>query len=114
MRTKSLRSGTHYFGKERLGFSHKELGTNSIWYGFAMEIYLSKVYPETIMIIGPLARSAFLQYICIQVSDLRKGIITLTKNNQALYTIPEIEVFYHTPGHDYKEPKRLNLHRQGR
>ena len=33
---KSLRAGKLYFGKERLGFSHKEVGTHSIWSGFAM------------------------------------------------------------------------------
>ena len=61
MTTKSLRSGILYFGKERLGFSHKEVGTHFIWSGFAMEIYLDKVYPETIMIMGRWASSAFLR-----------------------------------------------------
>ena len=61
MTTKSLRSGIIYFGKERLGFSHKEVGTHFIWSGFAMEIYLDKVYPETIMIMGRWASSAFLR-----------------------------------------------------
>ena len=46
MTTKSLRSGTLYFVEERLGFSHKELVTHSIWSGFAMELYLAKVYPK--------------------------------------------------------------------
>ena len=45
-----------------------------------MELYLAKVYPETIMIMGRWASSAFLRYIRIQVSDLNKGIITLKKN----------------------------------
>ena len=50
MTTKSLRAGTLYFGEEILGLSHKEVGTHSIWSGFSMELYLAKVYPETIMI----------------------------------------------------------------
>ena len=50
--TSSLRAGTLSFGEERLGFSHKEVGTHSIRSGFAMELYLAKVYPETMMIIG--------------------------------------------------------------
>ena len=54
MTTKSLREGTISFGKERLGLSHKEVGTHSIWSGFAMEFYLEKVYPETIIIMGRL------------------------------------------------------------
>ena len=90
MTTNSLRSGTLSIGEERLGFSHKEVGTHSIQSGFAMELYLAKVYPETVMIMGCWSSSAFLQYICIQVSDTSKGISTLMKNNHAFYTIPEI------------------------
>ena len=61
MTTKSLSSGKLSFGKERLGFSHKEVGTHSLQSGFAMEHFLSKVYPETIMIMGRWAISAFLR-----------------------------------------------------
>ena len=50
MTTKSLRVGTLSFGEERLGFSHKSVGPHSIGSGFAMELYLDKLYPETIMI----------------------------------------------------------------
>ena len=50
MTKKSLRAGTLSFVKETLGFSNKEVGTLSIQSGFAMEIYLAKVYPEIIMI----------------------------------------------------------------
>ena len=49
------------------------------------------------MIMGHWASSAFLRYNRIQVSDLSKGVITLVTTNHAFYTIPEIEVFYHTP-----------------
>ena len=55
-----------------------------------MELYLSKVYPETIMIMGRWASIAFLRYICIQVNDLSKGISNLMKNNHTFYTITEI------------------------
>ena len=90
MKTKWLRSGTLSFGEERLGFSNKEVGTQSIRSGFDMELYLAKVYPETIMIMGRWSNSDFLQYIRIQVSDLSKGISTLMTNNHAFYTITEI------------------------
>ena len=50
--TNSLRAGTLYFSEERLGFSHKEVVTHSIRSGFDMELYLAKVYRETIMIMG--------------------------------------------------------------
>ena len=90
MTKKSLRAGTLSFDKEMLGFSHKEVGTHSIRSGFAMELYLAKVYPETIVIMGQWASSAFLRYIHIQVSDLSKSIITLMTNNHAFYAIPEI------------------------
>ena len=58
-----LRSGTFYFGEERLGFSHKEVVTQSNRSGFAMELYLAKVYPETIMIMLRWASRALLRYI---------------------------------------------------
>ena len=77
MRTKYLRSGTLYFGKERLGFSHKEVRTHYLWSGFAMELFMDKAYPETIMIMGLWASSALLQYIHIQFSDFRKVISNL-------------------------------------
>ena len=83
MTTKSLRSGTLSFGEKRLVFSHKEVGTHSIRSGFAMELYLAKVYPETIMIVGLWVSSAFLRYISIQVSDIGKGISTLMTTNHA-------------------------------
>ena len=78
-----------------------------------MELYLEKVYPETIMIMGRWASSAFLRYIRIQVSDLSKGISTIITNKQDFYTIPEIEVVDHTPGHDNTDPQRLILNIQG-
>ena len=78
-----------------------------------MELYLAKVYPETIMIMGLWASSAFLQYIRIQVSDLSKGISILMTNNHAFYTIPEIEVVYHTSVINDTETQRLSLNRRG-
>ena len=53
-----------------------------------MELYLAKVYLETIMIVGQWASSAFLRYIHILVSDLSQGISTLTTNNHVFYTTP--------------------------
>ena len=46
MTTKSLRLGTLSFGEGRLRFSHKEVGTHSIWSGLAMDLYLTNAYPE--------------------------------------------------------------------
>ena len=86
MTNNSLRAGTLYFCEERLGFSHKEVGTHSVWSGFAMELYLAKVYPETIMIMGQWASSAFLWYIRIHAGDLSKGISTLMTNNHSFFT----------------------------
>ena len=113
MTKNSLRAGTLYFDEERLGFSHKEVGTHSIRSGFSMELYLAKVYPETIMIMGRWASSAFLRYILIQVRDISKGISTLMKNNHAFYTIPKIEVVYHTPVQPETDPQRLILNKRG-
>ena len=72
-----------------------------------MELFLAKVYQETITITVQWASSAFLPYIRIQVSDLSKGIITLMKNNHAFYTIPEIIVVSYTPGQPDTDPQRL-------
>ena len=70
-----------------------------------------KVYPETIMIMGRWESSVFQQYIHIQVSDLGKVISNLMKTNHTFYTIPEIEVVYHTPVHDNTYQQRLILNR---
>ena len=78
-----------------------------------MELYLAKVYPETITIMGRWESSAFLRYIRIQISNLRKGISTLMTKNHAFYTILEIEVVYHTPGQPDTDPQRLRLNKQG-
>ena len=83
MTTNSPRAGTLSFGEERLVFSHKEVGTHSIRSGFSMELYLSKVYPGTIMIMGCWSSSASLQFIHIHVSDISKGISALMTNNHA-------------------------------
>ena len=74
MKIKSLRSGTLSFREKHLGFSRKEVGTQSLWSGFSMEFFLAWIYPETIMVIGRRSINAFLKYIRIQVSDLSKGI----------------------------------------
>ena len=87
MITKYLRSGTLFFGKERLGFSHKEKVTHSIRSRFAMKIYPSKLYQETIMIMERWEISAFLRYIRIHISVISRGISTRMKNNNDLYTI---------------------------
>ena len=78
-----------------------------------MEIFIAKVYPETIMIMWQWDSNAFLSYILIQVGDLIKGIIAFMKNKQAFYTIPEADIVYHTPVQDNTEPHRLNLYRRG-
>ena len=46
MITKFLRSGTLSFREERLGFSHKEVGTHFLRSKFAMELFLARLYPE--------------------------------------------------------------------
>ena len=54
------------FREEILGFSHKEVGTQSLGFGFSMELFLAIVYLETIMIIGRWYSNDFLWYIQIQ------------------------------------------------
>ena len=111
--TKLLRADILSFGKEIPGFSHKEVSTHSIWSEFAMELYLAKVYLETIMIMGWWSSSAFLRYILIQISNLSKDISTLMTTNNAFYTMPEIEVVYHTPGQNDTYQQSQSLNRRG-
>ena len=63
------------------------------------------------MIMGRWTSSAFLRYICIQISDTSKRIINLMKNNHAFYKIPEIEVVYHTPVKPDTDPHRLRINK---
>ena len=106
--TKSLRPGTLSFGEEIIGLCHKEVGTNSLRSGFTMELFLERVYPETIMIIGTWYSNAFLWYIRIQVSDISSGISDLMVSPRAFYTIPGAEVIYYAPGQLGVQSHRLN------
>ena len=76
-----------------------------------MELYLSKMYQKTIMIMGRWSSSDFLRYIRIQFSDLSKGIITLMSNHHAFYAILEIELVYHTPGQPDTDPQIMRLNK---
>ena len=79
-----------------------------------MELFLAKVYPETIMIVGRWSINVFLRYIRIQVIDISKGNSTFMTNKKSFCTIPEADIVYHTLGQDYIEPHSMNLHRRGR
>ena len=98
MTTKSMRPVTLFFGEEKLGFSQKEVGIPSLWSGFSMELFIYKLYPETLMIMGRWSRSSFLRCIHIQVSNLSKGMSTLMTKKQSFYKIMEAKIVYHTPG----------------
>ena len=108
MITKSPRSGTLFFGGECLGFSHKEVGTHSLRSGFSMELFLSREYPEKIMIIGQWLINALLLYIQIQVINISKCIRDLMVSTRTFYTIPEAEFIYYTPGQPGVQPHRIN------
>ena len=88
MTTTSLRSGTLYLREERLRFSDKKVFSHSLRSGSSVQLFLSRVYPKTIMIIGQWSRNAFLWYIWIQVSNLSKGISDVMVSTIAFYTIP--------------------------
>ena len=108
---KYLRSGTLFFGEECLRLPHKKVVTHSPRSGFYMELFLSRVYPETIIIIRWWSRNAFLRYIRIQVSDLSNGISDLMVSTQSFYTITESEVIYYTSGQPRFQSHRLNPQR---
>ena len=78
-----------------------------------MELFLDRVYPETIMTIGVLSRNTSLHCIWIQAIKIGKGISDLMVRNHAFYKIPEAEVIYCTMEQSgtqtYKlHPKRWN------
>ena len=85
----SLISRTLSFREECLGFSHKEVGAHSFWSGFSMELFLSRLYPEIIMIIGRCFSNYFIMYKRNQVRNLSKGISEIMVATHVLYTIPE-------------------------
>ena len=60
------------------------------------------------MIIMLWSSNACLPYIWIQVRDLSKGISDLMVFTQDLYTTPEAEVIYYTPGQPGVQSYRLN------
>ena len=59
----ALRSAASVFGKEKLEFKPKELGTHLIRSGSAMAMYLDEVPIYTIMLLGCWSSNAFLRYI---------------------------------------------------
>ena len=63
---------------------------------FYMELFLPKVCPKTIMIMGRWARNVVLRYIGIHVRYLRKGISIIMTHKQELYTILEAHIVYPT------------------
>ena len=108
MTIKSLISRTLSFREECLGFSQKYVGKYFLQSVFSMKIFLSRVYPKTIMIIGRWSRINFLRYIRIQFSDLVKGISDLMVTTHDLYTIPKEENIYFTPGQSGTQSHRLH------
>ena len=54
-----------------------------------IEIFLARVYPETIIIIGRVSKNTLLWCIRIDIRNLSKGIIILIVNTQDFYTFPE-------------------------
>ena len=76
-----------------------------------MKIFLSRVYLETIMIIGIWSRNYFLWYTYIQAIDPRKDISDLIYGEKTLYTIPKSEVVYYTPVQSRTQSCRINSQR---
>ena len=105
-------SGTLSIGKKKLGFSQKDEVIHPLQSGFSMGLFIDFFYPEKIIIMGQWASNSFLRYICIQVSNLSKGIITLMTNKQVFYKIPEADSIYHTPGQDDTKLHSLNLQKK--
>ena len=94
MKLSALRLVVLFFGEYWLRVLHKDVGKHSLRLVFAMEIFQDQLYLGTIMIMGRWPRNAFLCYIRIQVSYLRKLISALIIITHAFYKIPEAGDIY--------------------
>ena len=68
------------------------MGTHLLRSVFAVELFLARLYPETIIIIERWPINDFLRYIRIQVSDLNKDISEIMASKKVFYTIAGAEV----------------------
>jgi hypothetical protein len=82
-----IRLAAAAIGKDKLGFTPKEIGLHSARCGAAMAMYLSGVLVCTIMLLGRWSSNAFLRYIRKQINEFSKGISSkmLTNKNSSQF-----------------------------
>ena len=74
---KDIRQAVSDLGRDKLGYGPEEVGTHSNRSSLAMLLYLQRVPPYTIMLIGRWRSDAFLTYIEKQCQEFTKGMSTM-------------------------------------
>jgi len=84
-----IRLAVRTIGKEKLGFSERDVGTHSNRSGGAMGMYLASTPVYTIMLLGRWSSDAFMRYIRKQVLDMSHGVSAKMITYEEFYTIPD-------------------------
>jgi hypothetical protein len=84
-----IRSAVATIGHQVLGFGPSEVGNHSGRAATAMLLYLNKVPPYTIMLIGRWHSDAFLAYIEKQVREFTRGLSNIMLSLDSFYHLPD-------------------------
>jgi hypothetical protein len=84
-----IRLAVKAIGKEKLGFTERDVGTHSNRSGGAMGMYLVGTPVYTIMLLGRLSSDAFMRCIRKQVLDMSHGVSAKMITYKEFYTIPD-------------------------
>ena len=99
-------------GKDKLGFGPEEVGTHSVRSSLAMQLYLQRVPPYTIMLIGRWRSDAFLTYIEKQCREFTKGMSQIMLTLDSFHQLPsQPRILHHTNDDELHDNSHHN-HRQ--
>lgn len=107
-----IRTAVEVVGQDVLGFGPKAVGTHSVRASLAMMLYLQKVPPYTIMLVGRWRSDAFLSYIEKQCNEFTKELSSIMLGLETFYQLPQ--AFHHrdltqtrpeNPNHPPNAPK---------
>jgi len=102
-----IRSAVRAIGKEKLGFTDRDVGTHSNRLGGAMGMYLVGTPVYTIMLLGCWSFNAFMRYIRKQVLDMSHRVSAKMVTYEKFYTIPDF--VHNTADGDLRTRNNKNL-----
>jgi hypothetical protein len=102
-----IRSAVRAIGKEKLGFTDRDVGTHSNRLGGAMGMYLVGTPVYTIMLLGCWSFNAFMRYIRKQVLDMSHRVSAKMVTYEKFYTIPDF--VHNTADGDLRTRNNNNL-----